>query len=108
MQSSDLGRGSAELVEQPEATFVLWVGQAGHHVFCAVLLRAPKHLHVETSWNNMRRMMKHTSVPFAVLPEDPKLYADLARIYHHRSWKRADGLRWWPLHGLGCIAVHAV
>ena len=47
--------------------------------------RAPKHLHIETSWNNMRRMMKHTSVPFAVLPEDPMLYADLARIYQSRD-----------------------
>jgi spermidine synthase len=47
--------------------------------------RAPKHLHVETSWNNMRRMMKHTSVPFAVLPQDPMLYADLARIYQSRD-----------------------
>ena len=47
--------------------------------------RAPKHLHVETSWDNMRRMMKHTSVPFAALPEDPMLYADLARIYQSRD-----------------------
>ncbi len=56
--------------------------------------RAPKNLHLETAWTNMKLMMKHTSIPLEFLEPDAVLFADLARVYQER-----DDIRraWWTM-----------
>jgi spermidine synthase len=56
--------------------------------------RAPKHLHIETAWNNMKLMMKHTSIPLEFLEPDAVLFADLARVYQERQDVRRA---WWTM-----------
>jgi spermidine synthase len=46
---------------------------------------APLHLHVDTSHDNFRMLIKNAGIPFYALPDDPLLLADLARTYQDRD-----------------------
>ncbi|MFT4624221.1 MAG: spermidine synthase [Myxococcota bacterium] len=71
------------LFQMDRATILEMVGNSPLNTDDNMLIEysAPLHLHVDTSHDNFRMLIKHAGIPFFALPDDPLVYADLARTY---------------------------